>query len=532
VTTRERWTLIAAVLGSSIVFVDSSVVTVALPRIGKELPTTVLGVLEGQLYVYTGYLLTLSALLILAGALSDYYGRRRVFLIGTVGFGLTSVLCGLAPSMEFLVLSRILQGAAGAILVPGSLALLTANFSGEAQGRAYGVWAAATSATTILGPFIGGILVDTISWRVAFLINVPLVVIAVWATVQYVPESRNEEATGRLDWLGAAVAAIAVGGLSFGATYGQQRDWRDPVAYVVLAAGVVATLAFPFLMAQSREPLVPLELFRSRNFTVTNISTFLIYGALYVSFYYLALFLQGVLGYSAAAAGLAGIPGGLLLVFLSTRFGALSVRYGPKIFMTVGPLLMAIGVLWFARVPAASPAWVFLPGDPSTWIPPREYLIDFLPAQIIFGFGLALMVAPLTTALMTSVPVRNSGVASALNNAISRVGPQLAGAVIFVAITASFYSGMAARLPGTDTSDPKFRHSFPPMNVARCPDNASCPEDVVARIQAARDQSTDAFHLAMFVSAGLLAAGALVNAVGISNDVAFKAANRDMAAAS
>jgi EmrB/QacA subfamily drug resistance transporter len=532
VTTRERWTLIAAVLGSSIVFVDSSVVTVALPRIGKELPTTVLGVLEGQLYVYTGYLLTLSALLILAGALSDYYGRRRVFLIGTVGFGLTSVLCGLAPSMEFLVLSRILQGAAGAILVPGSLALLTANFSGEAQGRAYGVWAAATSATTILGPFIGGILVDTISWRVAFLINVPLVVIAVWATVQYVPESRNEEATGRLDWLGAAVAAIAVGGLSFGATYGQQRDWRDPVAYVVLAAGIVATLAFPFLMAQSREPLVPLELFRSRNFTVTNISTFLIYGALYVSFYYLALFLQGVLGYSAAAAGLAGIPGGLLLVFLSTRFGALSVRYGPKIFMTVGPLLMAIGVLWFARVPATSPAWVFLPGDPSTWIPPREFLIDFLPAQIIFGFGLALMVAPLTTALMTSVPVRNSGVASALNNAISRVGPQLAGAVIFVAITASFYSGMAARLPGTDTSDPKFRHSFPPMNVARCPDNASCPEDVVARIQAARDQSTDAFHLAMFVSAGLLAVGALVNAVGISNDVAFKAANRDMAAAS
>jgi len=314
VSARERWTLIAAVLGSSIVFVDSSVVTVALPRIGRELPTTVLGVLEGQLYVYTGYLLTLSALLVLAGALSDYYGRRRIFLIGLVGFGLTSVLCGVAPNMEFLVLSRVLQGAAGAILVPGSLALLTANFSGEAQGRAYGVWAAATAATTILGPFIGGILVDTISWRVAFLINVPLVIVAVWATLQHVPESRNERATGHFDWLGAAVVAIAVGGLSFGATYGQQRDWRDPLAYVVLAAGVVATIAFPFLMARSREPLVPLDLFRSRNFTVTNISTFLIYGALYVSFYYLALFMQGVLGYSAAAAGLAGIPGGLLLV--------------------------------------------------------------------------------------------------------------------------------------------------------------------------------------------------------------------------
>ena len=390
---RARWTLIAAVLGSSIVFVDSSVVTVALPRIGRELPTTIFGVLEGQLYVYTGYLLTLSALLILAGALSDFYGRRRVFLIGLIGFGLTSVLCGLAPNMEFLVASRVLQGAAGAILVPGSLALLTANFSGEAQGRAYGVWAAATAATTILGPFIGGILVDTISWRVAFLINVPLVVVAVWATISHVPESRNESATGRFDWLGAAVVAVAVGGLSFGATYGQQREWRDPLAFVALAAGVAATIAFPFLMARNRDPLVPLELFRSRNFTVTNISTLVIYGALYVTFYYLALFLQGVLGYSASAAGLAGIPGGLLLVILSTRFGALSARYGPKIFMTVGPALMAIGVLWFARVPATSPAWVFVPGDPSSWVPPGQYFVDFLPGQIIFGFGLAMMVA-------------------------------------------------------------------------------------------------------------------------------------------
>ena len=304
-STRERWTLIAAVLGSSIVFVDSTVVNVALPRIGRELPTTVFGVLEGQSYVYNGYLLTLSALLILAGALSDYYGRRRTFLIGLVGFGVTSVLCGVAPNMEFLVASRILQGAAGALLVPGSLALLTSTFTGEAQGRAFGVWAAASAATTILGPFIGGILVDTLSWRAAFLINVPLVVFAVWATVRYVRETRNESASGRFDWLGAAVVAVAVGGLSFGAIYGQQRDWRDPLAYVALGAGVLATIALPLLMARRRDPLVPLELFRSRNFAVTNISTLLIYGALYVTFYYVALMNQGVLGYSAAAAGLA-----------------------------------------------------------------------------------------------------------------------------------------------------------------------------------------------------------------------------------
>jgi EmrB/QacA subfamily drug resistance transporter len=522
--TRERWTLIAAVLGSSIVFVDSTVVNVALPRIGRELPTTIFGVLEGQSYVYNGYLLTLSALLILAGALSDYYGRRRTFLIGLVGFGVTSVLCGVAPNMEFLVASRILQGAAGALLVPGSLALLTSTFVGEAQGRAFGVWAAASAATTILGPFVGGILVDTLSWRAAFLINVPLVVFAVWATIRYVRETRNESASGRFDWLGAAVVAVAVGGLSFGAIYGQQRDWRDPLAYVALGAGVLATIALPLLMARRRDPLLPLELFRSRNFTVTNISTLLIYGALYVTFYYLALFLQGVLGYSAAGAGLAGIPGGLLLAGLSTRFGALSARYGPKIFMTIGPALMGIGVLWFARVPPTSPAWVFGPGDPSTWLPPREYFVDFLPGQIIFGLGLAMMVAPLTTALMTSVPVRNSGVASAINNAISRVGPQLAGAVIFVAITASFYASMAARLSGTDVSDPAFRHDYPPLTVPRSSD---------ARAQAARDQSTEAFHLAMFVAAALLAAGAVVNAVGISNEVALKAgkASREPAAA-
>ena len=521
--TRERWTLIAAVLGSSIVFVDSSVVNVALPRIGRELPTTIFGVLEGQSYVYNGYLLTLSALLILAGALSDFYGRRRIFLIGLVGFGLTSVLCGLAPNMEFLVASRILQGAAGAILVPGSLALITATFTGEAQGRAFGVWAAASAATTILGPFVGGIFVDTISWRAAFLINVPLVVLAVWATVRYVRESRNESATGRFDWLGAAVIAIAVGGLSFGAIYGQQREWRDPLAFVALAAGVVATVAFPFLMARNPDPLVPLQLFRSRNFAVTNVSTFLIYGALYVSFYYLALFLQGVLGYSASAAGLAGIPGGLLLVLLSTRFGALAARRGPRFLMSVGPALMAAGILWFARVPATSPAWVFKPGDPSTWVPPGQYFIDFLPGQVVFGLGLAMMVAPLTTALMTSVPVRNSGVASAINNAISRVGPQLAGAAIFVAITATFYTGMAARLPGTNPDDPELRRDYPPLLVP----NTNDPRAI-----ASRDQSTEAMHLAALIAAGLCATGALVNFFGISDAIALKDEKREEAAAS
>src|SRR6059058_4312759 len=204
-TDRRRWILVAAVLGSGIVFLDSTVVNVALPRIGRELPSSVFGVLEGQSYVYNAYLLTLSALLVLAGALTDYFGRRRMFVIGLSGFLVTSLLCGVAPSMELLIAFRVLQGAAGALLVPGSLALLTATFTGEAEGRAFGVWAGASLAPTILGPFVGGVLVDTLSWRAAFLINVPLVAVAVWATWVHVGESRNENASGKFDWLGAAV---------------------------------------------------------------------------------------------------------------------------------------------------------------------------------------------------------------------------------------------------------------------------------------------------------------------------------------
>jgi len=521
-TRAERWTLFAAILASGIVFLDSTMVNVALPRIGRELPSSVFGVLEGQSYVYNAYLLTLSALLVLAGALTDYFGRRRMFALGLVGFLVTSLLCGIAPSMELLIAFRILQGAAGALLVPGSLALLTATFTGEAQGRAFGLWAGASAATTILGPFIGGALVDTLSWRVAFLINVPLCVVAVWATSTFVRESRDESATGSFDWLGAAVVAVAVGGLSFGTIYSQQREWRDPLGIVVLALGGIATVALPFLMVLRRDPLIPPALFRSRNFTVTNISTFLIYGALYVIGYFLTLFVQGTIGFTAAAAGLAFIPSGLFLVFLSSRFGALAGRLGPRRFMAIGPALMCLAVLWYVRIPPTTAPWVFAFNDPGTYLPPPSYLVDLLPASLLFGLGLSMMVAPLTTALMTSVPVHNAGVASAVNNAISRVGPQLAGALIFVAITASFYSGLQARVPSLDVSDADVRRTISPLNVARAP--SSAPPETAGLIQAEREASTDAFHLAMLVAAGLLAAGAVTNAVGIVDDVAKKAA--------
>ena len=503
----KRWILAAAVLGSGIVFLDSTVVNVALPRIGRELPRLFLGVLEGQSYVYTAYLLTLSALLVLAGAVNDFYGRKRTFLLGLLGFGVTSVLCGFAPNMELLVLFRVLQGAAGALLVPGSLALITANFSGEEQGRAFGLWAGASGATTILGPVVGGILVDTISWRAAFFINVPLVALAAWATWRHVPESRDDYASRSFDWLCAAIVALAVGGLAFGTIYGQQRAWKDPLGYVILGLGVVATAALPFWMRMARHPLIPLELFRSRNFTVTNISTLLIYGSLYVVFYYLGLFQQGTLGYTAAAAGAAGIPGSLFLIFFSPRFGSLAARYGPRLFMAVGPLIMGLGVLWYARVPSSSTPWRLDPGNPSTYLPPASYFIDFLPGNVIFGIGIMIMVAPLTTALMTSVPVRNSGLGSAINNAISRVGPQLAGALIFIFLTGSFYAYLAPRLPGVDVSSESFRANVSPLNTPADPHLAGI----------VRDASTSSFHLAMLIGVALLFAGAIVNAVGIQN---------------
>ena len=505
---RRSGTLLAAILGSGIVFLDSTVVNVALQRIGQDLPSSFFGVLEGQSYVYNAYLLSLSSLLILAGALADAFGRRRLFVLGLIGFGVSSILCGLAPSIETLIAFRIVQGAAGALLVPGSLALLTHEFVGAERGRAFGFWAAASAATAILGPVVGGIFVETISWRAVFFINVPLILIALWAAWRYVEESSDPDAGRAFDWLGAAVVALAVGGLAFGAIYGQQHEWRDAVGPIALLVGAASCVAFVVLMARSRHPLVPLSLFRSRNFAVTNLSTFLIYGALYVVGYQQSIFSQGTLGYSAAAAGFIGVPGAMLLVLLSSQVGSMGARLGPRRFMTIGPAVMAAGILWLTRMPATSTAWDLQPGNPASWLPSSGYLLDFLPAAILFGLGIAITVAPLTTALMASVPENRAGLGSAVNNAISRVGPQLAGALIFVAITGAFYADLSNRAPGIDTSSPEIRREISPLNR---PDLSVSPTLVAA----AGEASTDSFHIAMGLAAGLLLAGAVVNGLGI-----------------
>ena len=508
--TQKRWTLIAVILGSGIVFLDTSVVNLALKAIGEDLPRSFVGKLEGQSYIASFYFITLSALLILAGAVTDVFGRRKLFAIGLGGFLVTSVLCGLAWNVESLIAFRVLQGAAGAFVVPGSLAIITASFEGEEQGRAYGIWAGASAATTILGPFIGGILVNSISWRAAFFINVPFLLLALYSTLRHVPETRDEEASRHFDWLGSFVIVLAVGGLAFGTTRGQQSDWQSSAAWISLAIGGAATILFPFLMLKRRHPLVPPSLFKSRNFTVTNLSTFVIYAALYATLAFYGLFLIGTLGYNEPAAGIAGLPATIFLVLFSTRFGKLAARYGPRVFMTVGPAVMGVSLLWLLRVPADSAPWIFGTGAGQSLLPPGDYFKDFIPYLVVFGIGLTVMVAPLTTALMTSIPKQNAGVGSAINNAISRVGSPLITAVIFVVVVSAFYGTIGERVPGVDTSSRTFREQVAPLNPPE--------EGVRSEIgSAAKEASTNAFQVAALVSAALMLLGAAINGIGIKN---------------
>jgi MFS family permease len=391
--------------------------------------------------------------------------------------------------------------------VPQSLAIIAATWDGEERGRAIGIWAAATSAITIAGPLVGGLLVQMVSWRAVFLVNVPIVALGAYA-LRYVPESRDEHATGRFDWLGAAVIAVGVGGLAFGATRGEQQRWQDPIAVLAIAVGGAAVALFPSMMRRRRDPLVPPDLFRNRAFSTINLSTFVIYGALYVNLAFQQLFLQGVLDYSPTAAALALLPAAILLTLGSMRAGRLAGRLGARRFLVAGPLLMAAGLLYLARVPSTSEAWSAAPGDPASLLPPAGYLVDILPGQLLYGIGLALLVAPLSTALMASVPSRRAGIASAINNAVSRAGAPLVSALLFIALSATFYPALASLVPGLDVSAPAFRAAVQPLTPAD-------PGLGSAVAAAAREASTTAVHLAMVITAALLAVGAAINRIGL-----------------
>lgn len=407
-----KWIILAAVLGSGIAFLDSTVVNVAIPTIREDLNTG----LAGVQWTIDAYLLTLSALLLTGGSLGDLYGRRRMFVFGLIGFAATSTLCAIAPNIAVLNISRAFQGTAAALLVPGSLAMISSSFHPADRGRAIGAWSGLAGVTTAFGPFLGGFLIDAVSWRMIFLINLPLAAIAVWIAVKHVPETRDEEGARRPDVPGAFAAAVALGGILYGFIEGPVVGWGSPSIYGALVLGVVASVAFVMIEARKKEPMLHLSLFRSRQFSGANAATLLIYGALSGAMFLVVIQFQTVLGYSPLEAGASLVPVTLLLLVMSSRTGALATRIGPRLPMTVGPLVAAVGLGLMAAIE-----------------PGARYLTTALPGIVVFGVGLGITVAPLTTAVLAAAPSRYAGVASGVNNAVARTAGALAVAILPIA---------------------------------------------------------------------------------------------------
>jgi EmrB/QacA subfamily drug resistance transporter len=391
------------VLGSGIVFLDGTVVNVALPAIGRDLGTT----LGGMQWTVNAYLVTLSSLLLLGGSMGDQLGRRRVFVSGLVVFTTASVLCGFAPSTGFLVAARALQGVGGALLVPGSLSILAATFHPDDRARAIGAWSGMAGVTSSIGPFLGGWLIDAFTWRLIFFINVPLALVAVVAAIRHVPETRAP-VRAPLDIGGAALVTVALGGISYAAIE-QGTTWQPAAG----AVGVLALAAFLVYEHRTAHPMLPLDVFRSRQFSGANLTTFAVYAALGAAFFLVTLQLQISLGYSALEAGVSFFPFTLLMLWLSPKAGQLSQRIGPRLPMTLGPLTAAAGMAAFSRI---------TPGD--------HYATSVLPAVVLFGLGMSLTVAPLTATVLASVSDAMAGVASGVNNAVSRLAGLLAVAVL------------------------------------------------------------------------------------------------------
>ena len=407
-----KWIILAAVLGSGIAFLDSTVVNVAIPTIREDLNTG----LTGVQWTIDAYLLTLSALLLTGGSLGDLYGRRRMFVYGLIGFALTSLLCAVAPNIAVLNVSRALQGMAAALLVPGSLAMISSSFHPADRGRAIGAWSGLAGVTTAFGPFLGGFLIDAVSWRMIFLINLPLAAIAVWIAVRHVPETRDEEGARRPDVPGALAAAVALGGILYGFIEGPVVGWDSPSIYGALVLGVVASVAFVMIEARKKEPMLHLSLFRSKQFSGANAATLLVYGALSGAMFLAVIQFQTVLGYSSLEAGASFVPMTLLLLVMSPRAGALATRIGPRLPMTVGPLIAAVGLALMAAIE-----------------PGARYLTTALPGIVVFGVGLGITVAPLTTAVLAAAPTRYAGIASGVSNAVARTAGALAVAILPIA---------------------------------------------------------------------------------------------------
>ncbi len=454
-TAAGRWVLAVTILGSGMAFLEATVVNVALPDIGKDLGADV----SGLQWVLNGYLLTLAALILLGGSLGDHFGRRRIFELGVVWFTLASLLCAVAPNIETLVAARVIQGIGGALLTPGSLAIIEATFHRDDRARAIGAWSALGGVAAAIGPLVGGYLIDAVSWRAIFVINLPIGAFVVYQS-RRIPETRDPTVTGKMDIRGSALAALALGGFTFGLIQAPDQGITSPTVAGALALGVVASLLFFRTERRSKQPMLPLDIFSSRQFTSANLVTFVVYAALGGVFFLLVVFLQTSLGYSPIAAGAASLPiTGLMLAF-SARSGALAQRIGPRLPLTLGPILIALGMLLMRRIDI---------GD--------TYVEAVLPAVLVFGAGLTLVVAPITATVLAAADPNHAGVASGVNNAVARTA-QLAAVAVFPLI---------AGLSGADF------------------ENATA--------------MADGFHTAMLAGAVLSAAGGVLAWLTISNDV-------------
>jgi len=495
----KRLTLVACILGSSIALLDSTVVNVALPTIQRDLG----GGLAAQQWVVNAYLLTLGSLILVGGSLGDLYGERRIFALGVSGFGAASLLCALAPTIGALIAARALQGVASALLTPSALAVIVATFRESERGPAIGSWTAWGGIATVLGPLVGGELLAISSWRVIFLINLPLVAVCVTLILAVIPRAKPRRENGRsIDFLGGSLCALGLGGPVFALIEQPRLGWNSPAVTVPLLAGIVLLACFVVRESRARDPMLPLALFARRNFSAGNVETFSMYAGLAILFFFLTIYLQQIGGYTPLQSGLATLPVTIVMFALSKRFGALADRHGPRLFMGAGPLLAACGLLSFQRIGVHV-----------------DYLADVLPGILVFSLGLAMTVAPLTAAVLAGVDSGQAGIASAVNNAVARVAGLLGTAAVGAAVAASFVTGLDSSLAGRPLGQPARAAiaQAKKLPLGR-PDTSGLPHAQARAIAVAADEaSLDSFHLGLGIAALLVAGGGLVGAIGIRN---------------
>jgi EmrB/QacA subfamily drug resistance transporter len=496
--TRKRLCLVAAIMGSFVALLDSTVVNVALPSIERDLGAG----LAGQQWVVNAYLLILGSLILVGGSLADVFGERRIFALGVAGFGAASAVCAISPAIEVLIGARALQGAFGALLTPSALAVIVSVYRPDERGAAIGTWTAWTGIAAVVGPLAGGQIVDVASWRWIFALNVPFVLVTLGLVVIAVPQHARDADRTRVDYLGAVLCGLGLAGPVFALIRQPVLGWSSPGVLGPLVAGIALFAAFLVHEARSSAPMLPLGLFRRRNFTVGNAETFVLYAGLAVLQFFLILFLQQVAGWSALHAGLAMVPSTLILFSLSRVTGKLADRYGPRGFMGGGPLVAAAGLALLQGVDGQV-----------------DYVTDLLPALILFSLGLALTVAPLTATVMADADERNAGIASGVNNAVARVAALLGIAAIGAVVSAQFQSALADRLAGQRLSPPARQvvAVAQERTLARVAPADVPPRERALLARATEDASVSGFHLGLGIAALLVAGGGVLGAVGIVN---------------